>query len=511
MARRALRVPITLLFAISCAVTIGGAATAWADSSPPSDAPPAADGERVRQLFEVVIAGPTADRQAAIDELLTLGPRAIPAIQEFLARERDESDANRRAVLARIHASVPDEDGRFQSPGRQTAQQIRDDDAFDWLPELFALREMPGLGSVIADVAAVRALATTESYRAAGVILDFAFSADGLVIRDECGRYLRKMAPHSLPALIRGAGDRRQAAAKRRYARYQLGRLDREDAPKALTAAGGEDLQVAILRAYGDTQWREAVHSVLDLIDYEAPPVRLAAREAWLSYVTGEPPPPAPKRKLDLPGGRQSDEPEQLYNNARELADFALRRRYAEVLGQRPPAAASLGELSQALFDHHDEARHARLEASFEEALETVQAGDLDAALAEFDRILVQDPDFSRRAEMVDAYMAKGIEQREAGAYREATTAFAKAYMLAPEGARADEARGAQRQARALTLAEATGDPEALEAVPPPPPSGPPGEVERPWLLFGGIGVGLMAVVLGVIGVAARRRQSSGV
>jgi hypothetical protein len=504
MARCALRVPVVL----ACAVTFAGlTATAWADSSPPSsDAPPAAGSERILQLFDTVLAGPTAERRAAIDELLAVGPSAIPVIEAFLGRQREESDEDRRAVLARIRASVPDEDGRFRSPGRQSAQQIRDDDAFDWLPELFELGEMRGLGSVIADVAAVRALAATERYRAADVILDFAFSEDGLVIRDECGRYLRKMAPHSLPALIRGAGDRRENAAKRRYARYQLGRLDREDPPKALAAAGEEDLQVAILRAYGDTQWREAVPSVLDMIDYEARPLRLAAREAWLSYVTGEPPPPAPKRRLTLPGGRRSDEPEQLYNNARELADFALRRRYREVLDEREPARASLGELSQALFDHYDEQRRARLEAAFVEAHEAAQAGELARALAEYDRILVQDPDFARRGEMVDAYMAHGDQRREAGAYREATTAFAKAYMLAPEGAHAEEARAAQRQARALALAEATGDPEAIEGAAPP-PTGPPQALDRPWLLFGGIGVGLVAVLLGAIGIAARRRQ----
>ena len=499
MAHRALSVSVALALALA-------ATTARAQTPPPDEASATADGERIRSLLDAVVEGPMAERERALAELEDVAPSAIPAIEAFLTRQRRASDGERRAVLGRISAAVPDEDGRFRSPGRESAQQIRDDDDFDWLAHLSELPEMPGLGGVMADAAAVRALAATQDPDAARAILEFAFSEDGLVIRDECGRHLRNMAPQSLPALIRGAGDRDNPPAMRRYARYQLSRLDREDPPKALSAAGGEDLQVEILRAYADTLWREAVHSVLELINYESPAVRSAAREAWIEYVAGPPPPPATERYLNLPGGRRSDEPEQLYKNARELADYALRRRYAEVFEERPPRGAALEELSHALFDHHDDERRAQLDAAFEDALATADAGELDEAIAEFDRILVQDPDFDRRDEMVDIYMVQGETQREAGAYREATAAFAKAYMLAPEGARAEEAREAQRHARALEIAEATDDDEAVRELEPPSHGGE--ELDRPWLLFGGIGVGLVAVFLGVIGIAVRRRQA---
>lgn len=462
------------------------------------DAPAGDQGDldkRVEHLFETLSGGSMEERERAASELIELGERGaevIPAIEGALDRDREGDEEARRAALAEIDAAVPDPDGRFRGDGR-------DDDDFDWLEHLFEQNERPGLGSVIADAAAVRALAATEDPEGGRAILDFAFAEDGLVIRDECGRNVRAMAPHSVPALIRAAGDREEGERKRNYAGYQLERLDREDPAKALAAAPDEALKIEIIRAYGDTQYREAVFSLIDLLDHDSPAVRGEAREAWLAYVTGEPPPPAPRRRLRKAGGELTNEPKPLYKNARELADHALRSRYARVFGEHPDADASLEELSHELFDHHDAERRAALQADYEEAAARAEEGDLEAAIAAFDRILVRDPEFAQRDEMVEVYLEHGESLRAEGAYRRAASALGKAYMLDPDGRHAENAREAQREAREALLAQAEDEG--------PMPSGPQAVEERPWFLFGGLGVGVLAVFFGVLGLAARRRR----
>src|SRR5262249_46284025 len=143
----------------------------------------------------------------------------------------------------------------------------------------------------------IRALAATKDPRAASAILDIAFAEDTMIYRDECGRYLRKMEPYSVPALTRES----QAAKdpeRRRYATWQLERLDRQDPLKALSsAAGDERLTIAVLDAFRETKLREAVHAVWTKVGADSPAVRAAARAAWMDYITGPPPPPAPRKK----------------------------------------------------------------------------------------------------------------------------------------------------------------------------------------------------------------------
>ncbi len=471
---------------------------AGADGADASEQPHA---QEVADLLGTLTSGDMDERAQAADDLAALGA-SVATLEDALRRERDADEQARRRVLAEIDAAVPDSEGRFRGQGRRSQDELREDDAFDWLEHLYELDEMPGIGSVIADVAAVRALAATEKPDAARAILDFAFSEDGLVIRDECGRRLRAMAPYSVPALVRAAGDRDEPTRKRGYSRYQLERIDREAPSKALAAAPDEALKIEILRAYADTEWREAVFAVLERIDHDSPPVRAQARETWLAYVTGPPPPPAPRRRLQITTGQYTQRAQPLYLNSRDLADYALRNRYSQIFGEAPDRDASLEELSREIFSHHDENRQRQLVDSFEAAKTLAEAGESAAAVAEFDRILVQDPDFPRRSEMVDAYLSHGEELAEAGTWRDAASAYAKAHMLDPNGPRADEAERAQLAARAEALGEdelggvkAGAPPDTREAG------------ERPWLLFGGIGVGLAAVLLGALGLAVRRRR----
>jgi hypothetical protein len=244
------------LVLVLLAVLLAGesAAVAATDQAAPAPAPataPGPDDARATAILDRIAAGPdAAARKAAIGELVQAAPRAVDAIGRWLARPHQADVADRRAVLTAIEASVPDKSGRFSQPARQTGKERKADDELDWQAALLGIDPaMPGLGEAIADDAAIRALAGTRDIHAAQLIFDAAFSPDTMIYRDECGRYLRKMEPASIPALT--AESMGKDADRKRYATWQLERLDRQEPGNALDAAAGDEaLTIAILDAF---------------------------------------------------------------------------------------------------------------------------------------------------------------------------------------------------------------------------------------------------------------------
>lgn len=458
-------------------------------------------------LGQIESGGDAQTLSDAATELAKLGPDSVHALEKFLARERKHSDADRRAILASIGAAVPNEKGRFATPGRKTKEQKKREDQLDWLAKLLELSgSPPALGSVRADVAVIRALAASRQTDAARVILEFAFNEVGAVFRDECGRYLRKMSPYSIPALIIASQARRKNASKARYANYQLERLDRQNPNKAMAAAGSE-LKIEILEAFADSQFREAVYATLDYVDHIDPRVRRAARDAWMEYATGRPPKKAPKRKLVMPGGKLSDEEEPLWLNHRELADIEIRRRLEELTGTAPARKASLKEMSEQLFAYFDAKRREKQDASFARGTELGKQGKWAEAALLFDQILAQDPQFDRKDKMAEAYFELGKQLQKEKKWHEASTAYAKAHAVDSDAARAKEALAAHHFARGQLQKDETGDGSAeLERASElaPEDSGSP----RTWMLYGGIvwfAAGALLLALGL-----RRRRAAG-
>lgn len=478
---------------------------------------------RARELLQTLeTATAKAARLETATELADLAPRAVPAIVEFLDRERKSSVDDRRNVLHSIKAAVPDEKGRFRTPARQKADDVRADDEFDWLPLLAELEHSTSVGETIADDAALRALAASQVPAAAQAMLEVAFSEQGMVYRDEIGRYLRKMHPYSIPALIRGRAQTKDGSLSR-YARYQLERLDREEPSKAMAAAAkDEQLAAEILRAYQDTKFRHAVGVVLDYVDHLSPTVRRAARETWMSYVTGPAPPEAPKRRLQLPGGRYTDKPEPLWLTYRELADIELDKRYEELFTEEPPRGMSLEDQSKKVFTYYDDEREAAIDAIRTEGAELAASGDVAGAVTRFDRILAVRPTYEHRAEMAPAYLAHALQLEEDEAWRAASTAYAKAHALAPQADRATRALagyhytlgraleaegkdGSASYGRAVALepnyAQAREAAERTGVVEP--------RNQRQWMLYAGLGGGAGAILLLGLGLHLRRRQQA--
>lgn len=553
------RIPSRIVGALAAVVLMITAAPSFAEQpAPPAPAAPQlndADRAALDELLAKLAGGSPDERSAAALKLQELAPRIVGPLGAALKRPHRASADERRLVLLAINAAVPDASGKFAQPKRQQTAEIKADDKLDWMTALVKLgpdtpapaldepkdkkkdkkkdkgddagqgddaAEPPppatlsadAIAEVITDVAIVRALAASRSYEAAHPIFDAAFADETMIYRDECGRYLRKMEPVSIPVLTiesQGSGDRR------RYATYQLERLDRQDPAKALAAATSDEaLLIAILDTFRTTKHREAVYAVFDYIDKESPRVREAARKAWLGYVVGKPPPPAPKRKMQLPGGKLAEKETPLWLTYRELAEEKLRKASEELLG------TPIGEnekvdteaVSRAVFAHYDAIRAKRDTEQWSAAKAMAAAGDAAGAVARLDELLAVNPergDAAERAEMAGIYLAhaKALQQQEK--WSESAAAFSTALGLAPEGGAAKDAAAGRDFALGKAM-EADGKDgtglyrrasvtkpdfhEAVEAS---------GEARPRWMLYVASLAGLMAIALAALAVRRRR------
>jgi hypothetical protein len=503
------------------------------DAEPPVPAPrkPGPDDAKATALLDKIVAGPDSNaRKASIAELTKLAPHAVDAIGEWLVRTHTTDTADRRAALAAIKASVPDKTGKFSQPERQDRKEAKADDDIDWLTALLALDPaMPGLGEVVGDVAAIRALSATADIHAAQLLFDAAFVDDTMIYRDECGRYLRKMEPSSIPALTKmslGGGD------KRRYATWQLERLDRQNAYNALAAAAGDEaLTIAILDVFRTTHHREAVHAVWSKVNDDAPRVRAAARAAWMDYITGPPPPPAPKKKLQLPGGKLTKKEKPLWLTYRELADNELRKAANELLHEDYPlddptlddddhvektVKVNLVELTQRLFDYFDGERTKQDTQQWAAAKAKADAGDLAGATAMLDRLLAANAERGERAHMATVYLAWGKKLEEKQQWADAAAAYSKAHGLDPKGPGANDALAAHHYTlgKSLEAQGKDGGPDFRKAVALRPDYAPArtaannasGTARPVWMLYAAVVAGLLAALL--FGAAMMRRRA---
>jgi tetratricopeptide (TPR) repeat protein len=503
-------------------------------------AEPVADAARLEVLLTTLgRPGAKAERRAAAQQLAELAPRVHVALGAKLQRKRATSAEQRRAVLDAIGAAVPDATGKFSQPKRQLSADLKADDEVDWLaalldldPQKAALVAPPSadgeapapaepaftaaaLDEVIVDVALLRALAASAASAAASPIFDAAFAEDTVIYRDECGRYLRKMEPYSIPVLTKqsqGGGDRR------RYATYQLERLDRQDPAKALAAATShESLLIEILDTFRATKHREAVYAVFAYINHDSPPVRAAARKAWLGYVTGKEPPPAPKRKMVLPGGKLAEKETPLWLTYRELAEEKLRKVSEEVLDEPigENQRVKVEELSRRVFAHYDAIRAKQEAAQWALIKSQAASGDLAGAVARIDQLLAVDPDRSERAEMAAIYLAHGQALQAKSQWHEAAAAFSSAHGLAPQAATAKDALAARDFALGKAMEADGKDGTGLfrRAMVAKPDFEEAAEAslggERPrWMLYSATIAGILAVALAALGVSRRRRTA---
>jgi tetratricopeptide (TPR) repeat protein len=495
-------------------------------SSAPTGADPAGDSAVIHELMsKITTAGPAAARLAAAQKLTEAAPRLREALAPMLGRAHSATVEERRAVLLAIEAAVPDAKGNFPPPKRQQSSELKANDEVDWLPALLALDpanppEAAGgpvsptaLAEVIEDVALIRALAAAGHPSAAAPIFAAAFDEATSIYRDECGRYLRKMEPVSIPVLT---AESQREGDRRRYATYQLERLDRQDPAKALAAAtSNEALLIAILDTFRTTKHREAVYAVYDYIDHDSPRIRAAARAAWMAYVTGRPPPLAPKRKMVMPGGKLAAKETPMWLTYRELAEEKLRKVSDELLGEAiaDDDKVDVEAVSKRVFAHFDGIRAKREAEQWSQAKSQAAAGDLAGAATKLDQLLTINPERGDKAEMAAVYFAYGKELQKQDRWSDAAAAYSKAQGLGSDGAATKEAQAARDFALGKAM-EAEGHdgtglyrraavtkPDFEEAA-----EASTGGARPRWMLYIATLAGLFAIGLAAAGVARRRR-----
>ncbi len=502
--------------------------------APPTRPPrtPGPDDAKAVAILERIVKGPdAATRQQAIEDLNAVAPTTIDAIGEWLVRPHTSTVQERRDVLAYIEAQVPDKDGRFKAPDRKSNKELKADDDLDWLKKL--LEQDPaqaGIGEVIADVAAIRALVATKDSRATQPIFDAAFTEETMIYRDECGRYLRKLEPYSIPTLTKESGGR--AGDRKRYATYQLERLDRQEPNKAFAAAAGDEaLTLEIIAVYRATKIREAVHAMWGKVNDDRTRVRAAAREAWMDYITGPPPPKAPMKKLQLPGGKLTKKEKPLWLNYRELADNELRQASNDLLhtDYKLEDPMSLDDrdsvkvepidqvaVTKELFDYFDGERRKLDGAQWAQASAKAAAGDLANAAEMLDRLLAQNPDRAETADMAKIFFARAKQLEEQKAYADAAVAYSKAHGLDPKGPHATDALAAQHfmQGKALEAAGKDGGADYRKAIALKPDYSPAEDAaervsptKKPvWMLYAAVIAGAFAALLFGLAMMKRRR-----
>ncbi len=446
------------------------AVAAFAADPKPAPPPPTPVSATTQAVLDRVGKG----EKAAIDELMKLAPTVIAELSTFLQRAHTASIDERRGVLASFEAAVPDKKGRFVAPQRKSAKEEKALDELDWLAELQKIQaQSPALSETLTDVAVMRALSATKDIAAAQVLFDTAFREETMIYRDEVGRYLRKMEPYCIPALMRESQSRN--FDRKRYSNYQLERLDRQEPGKALgSATGDESLVLAILDVWRATRHREAVHAVWDKVNADSARVRTKAREAWRAYVEGPPPPPAPMKKLQLPGGKLTKKEKPLWLTYRELADNELRKYSNELLGTDYPIVdptlddrdegrrtkavekIDLVAVTKELFDYYDKLRTDAESKQWAEADAKSKTGDLAGATTLLDRLLAANPDHGSKAQMAQVYFAYGKELEAKQKWADAANAYSKAHGLAPAGPNAVPALAAHHFTMGKTL-EAQG------------------------------------------------------
>ena len=461
------------------------------------------------------LAEPNSDIEATVKELVALDPQPIEFYREYLARQHTSTPDERRTLLRSVGADVPDATGKFtQADVRLTKDQKIADENFDWLANIAKLAAKTTTRSsvfqeVVADVAVIRALAASKNSKAGGIIFDFAFSEAGIVYRDECGRYLRHMSPYSLPSLIvRSQSQAREDSDSRRYATYQLERLDRENPTKAVRDAADDRLKVEVLNAFAESRFREAIYAVLELVNDSSPSVRAAARAAWMKYLNSRPH-SVPKRKLVLPGGKYSEEKTPLWYNHLELQDVAMRAELKEVTGRGARSGENLKQMSQRLFDYFDSQREDELNKEIDSALTKSKGGDMEEAVKDFDRVLAQSPNHPRRSELASGYMVYGDELAENEQWEKAAAAFGSAYSCATgkDEDLAQKALGKHHNARGqFALAHGSDAKVEFEKAQEADPISQGSEKPKSWMLYaGGIAVGL-GLMLFIVGIVRRRK-----
>ncbi len=299
-----------------------------------------------------------------------------------------------RAVLQRAGVALPPYSGWFDPPKLKPGQlpPYRRVDPLVALstrirnPDDTARRVML-VSSVIAF------LSKRDDLDVAAKLVDFTFRLRGFAFRSAVSRALERLGPRAVPGLLSVASRKavdfkvdRFGYLTRKYARYMLGVIEEGDPLVALSRADSR-LRAKLLEAYGRYRVADAVAAVIAHTDDDDPLVRRAARKALAAYFEG-PRPRSLRRRLKLPGGRETERRQLVYMNYRQRAVYELKRELQRLTGGDFDRTRRGRDLVPLLYDAQRKYRKTMRRQAYIELSETLSHRPLADARAALDIFL---------------------------------------------------------------------------------------------------------------------------
>lgn len=365
---------------LAVALTRGAAAAETAPAASASAAAAAAAAEEAdlgRQLARLT--GDDAEaRKDAAKALEGLGADAVPAITKELATLRKTPAAGPAVKLAT-------KEGGDLGDALVTTKT----DPVAWKPAV----ETAVLLKALAHAGTTPAVA--EIIRVAG--------DHGGAFKPEVARLLKALGDKAIPGLI--LSRKEPSSELRHWAAGQLEGMGKR-VPGDAVQTKDNGVLAETLRAFATVHDMDALPVLLSFVNSDRIQVRAAAREAI--------------------GGFGQD------------AVWKLREAYSNVVGKPAPETWTAAQTAKELFAAYDKLRLQEVYGLLDDGLAKEKAGDIDGAVAAFDKVLARQPMLDRRGEMVGAYVAYATRLEETDAPKALAT-FRKALRLKPDTARAPQ------------------------------------------------------------------------
>lgn len=318
-------------------------------------------------------------RRIAAKTIGELGPESVPAITKKL-------DALRKTKSPEVGAAI-----RAAGKGGDAA------DLCELLVE--TKTEGPGWVTAVQTAAMLRALAHVGTTPAIRQLVKVG-GDQNLAFRPELVRMIKALGDKAVPALIET-----KTTELRHWGYTQLEGLGKRVPGDAVQTKDNQVL-ADVLQAFANVHEMDALPVILSFVNSDRVHVRTAARDAVAKY------------------GQD--------------AIWKLREAYANATGKSAPEGWSASDVARELFGAYDRFRLQEVYGLLDEGLAKEKTGDLDAAIAAFDKVLARQPMIDRRGETVPAYVAYAQRIEDEDPVK-ALAIFRKAARLAPNGPRTNQ------------------------------------------------------------------------
>lgn len=424
----------------------------------PQTVHPPRSKEELEDLLSALRKGPLDEIAGPARRLAAADPSLWPQLRELMLADRKAPKGDYRSLLKAIGGDVPNRYGHFNLAWKKAhGHDVKLSTA--WFEDLLSLprsKVSVGLLEVYRDCVLQTALFAAASKighnrqlapDVVASLLDAGYTHQG-TFRDEVGRALVEIGNEAIPSLIvesippstRKRDAEKPEVKRAKFAEHTLDKMDRLHPARATSAVREEPALLAnTLDAYGKAKIGEAATVLLEYADDDSPPVRRAAREAFMAYVEG----PAPKvaaRTVRLIGGGVGHA--FAYLSYRERARLAIRAQIdarapaliepeCDVVRENgkvdPKCEAQPLRLATAYFAWLNLQRELDETATIDAALADT---DLDRGAEQLDRLLARSPELSSKDRLASFYERLATRKVAEGNSAAAAALWRKSSML---------------------------------------------------------------------------------